>query len=85
MTRVRFPAVARTFVFSTTSRLPLTSTQGPGQLLAADLSPGLKRPEREADLSELRMHGAVHKDLRIYKYLNLISVKWPEREADLSG
>jgi hypothetical protein len=44
----------------------------------------VKRPEREADHSELRMHGAVNKDLLIFKYLKLISVKRPEREADHS-
>jgi hypothetical protein len=47
--RVRFPAGAG--LFTTTSRTALGSTQPPIQGIPEALSPGVKRPRREADHS----------------------------------
>jgi hypothetical protein len=45
------PGRVKNFLSSTSSRLALGSTQPPIQLVSGALSPGVKRPEREADHS----------------------------------
>jgi hypothetical protein len=49
--RVRFPAGMSIFLFTTTSRTALGSTQPPIQWIPGDLFLGVKRPVREADHS----------------------------------
>jgi hypothetical protein len=49
--RVRFPAGAGNFLFTTASRTALGPTQPPIPWVPAALSLGVKRPEREADRS----------------------------------
>jgi hypothetical protein len=49
--RVRFPAGARKFLFTTASRVALGPTQPPIQLVPGALSLGVKRLGREADHS----------------------------------
>jgi hypothetical protein len=49
--RVRFPAGARNFLFTTASRTALEPTQFPIQWVPEALSLGVKRPGREADHS----------------------------------
>jgi hypothetical protein len=48
---VRVPESVKNFLFSTSSRLALGSTQPPIQWLPGALSPGLKRQGREVDHS----------------------------------
>jgi hypothetical protein len=49
--RVRFPAGAGNFLFTTVSRTALGPTQPPIQWIPGALSLGVKRPGREADHS----------------------------------
>jgi hypothetical protein len=49
--RVRFPAGAGNFLFTTASRTALGPTQPPIQWIPGFLSLGVKRPVREADHS----------------------------------
>jgi hypothetical protein len=49
--KVRFPAGAGTFLFTTASRTVLGPTQSPIQWVPGALSLGVKRPAREADHS----------------------------------
>jgi hypothetical protein len=51
--RVRFPAGAGIFLFTTASRTALGPTQPPVQWLPGALSLGVKRPGREANYSRL--------------------------------
>jgi hypothetical protein len=57
------------FLFSTASRPTLGSIQLPIQGVPRDLSPGVKRPEREADHSPTRLHGVVPNSLSTGKPL----------------
>jgi hypothetical protein len=52
---VRFPTEARVFLYSTASRPALKPTQPSIQWVPRALSPGVKRPGREADYS-LHLH-----------------------------
>jgi hypothetical protein len=45
------PGRVKNFLFSTLSRLAMGSTQPPIRWIPVDLTPGVKRPGREADLS----------------------------------
>jgi hypothetical protein len=54
------PVGARIFIhFSMSSRMALEPTQTPIQWSLGALSPGVKRPGREADHSPIRHHGIV--------------------------
>jgi hypothetical protein len=52
MIGIRFPAGLGMFLFGTTSRPTLGPTQPPIQWVPGALSPGIKRPDREADHSD---------------------------------
>jgi hypothetical protein len=51
MTRVRIPARTGNFLFDTASTPALGPTQPPIQWLQGNISPEIKRPEREAEKS----------------------------------
>jgi hypothetical protein len=61
---VRVPVGSRIFLFATSSRPAMGSTQTPIQWVPGALSPGVKRPRREADHSPPT--SAEVKKMRIY-------------------
>jgi hypothetical protein len=71
---VRVPAGSR--IFSTSSRPVLGSTQPPIQWVPVDLSPGVKRPGREADHSPRASaeRGQENLDLYIHSHIRLHAV-----------
>jgi hypothetical protein len=77
--RDRFPAGTR-FFFSTASKPDLCSANSPIQLVLGALSPGVKRPEREADQSphpELRLKiGGTIPQLPHTVYLHGVVLNW---------
>jgi hypothetical protein len=59
------PGKVKNFLFSTSSRPTLGPTQPPIQWVLGALSPGLKKPGREADhlpptRVEVKQHGSIH-------------------------